>query len=365
MPKKKRKFSFKGLLTGIGGGVLKTGESAKKAAESIKISKPEGKGDEVSKRLSEIKRLEMVREEELREEIKLREEEKWEARAELKRPVSERLSEMFYGFLRKPAQRLMGSLRGLTEDLYRANMKIDPEKFAALIIGMSITVTIVVEVFLFLLGAPVILNLIGGLLAFVFTFMFAKSSPGRKAKARSTDANRLIPYALRHMSTQLSSGIGLPETMVSVSRAGYGALSEEFERSINDMNAGMSMEEALGAMDMRLNSEALRRAIRQIIRTMRTGGDLSRTLNLLADESAFEMRMKLKDYVQSLNMMTMMYMFISSVIPAMLMVVIMISGAGGKGGGISVSTAGVLYLLLLPFLLFYFIFMLKRFEPRL
>jgi hypothetical protein len=59
-------------------------------------------------------------------------------------------------------------------------------------------------------------------------------------------------------------------------------------------------------------------------------------------------------------MFTILYMFMSAVIPAMLMVVIMIAG-----GGITTHTAGVLYLLLLPFLLAYFLFMIKRFEPRL
>jgi flagellar protein FlaJ len=331
----------------------------------VKASKPESGGDEISRRLDEIKRLETMREEEIKEEIKLKEDEKkWEERVELKRPASERLSELFYGILKKPAQRLVGSLRGLGEDLYRANMKIEPEKYVALMIGVSAIVSIFAVAFMFLMRMSVIICIMGGLISFVFVFMMAKSQPGRKAKARSVDVNRLLPYALRHMGTQLTSGIGLPESMVSVSRAGYGALSEEFGRMINDMNAGMSMEEALSAMDMRVNSEAMRRGIRQIQRTLRTGGDLSRTLNVLADESAFEMRMKLKDYVQALNMMTMMYMFISSVIPAMLMVVIMISSSGGKGG-FSTTTAGVLYLFILPFLLFYFIFMIKRFEPKL
>jgi flagellar protein FlaJ len=226
--------------------------------------------------------------------------------------------------------------------------------------GIGMFVAIFTVLVMLLLGLSPVFALLGGLLGFAFAFMFGRSYPKRKAKARTTEVNKVIPYALRHMATQLSSGIGLPETMVSVSRAGYGALSEEFGRALNDMNAGMSMEDALSAMDARVNSEPLRRATRQIQRTLRTGGDLSKTLHLLADDSSFEMRMKLRDYVNSLNMFTILYMFMSAVIPAMLMVVIMIAG-----GGITTHTAGVLYLLLLPFLRAYFLFMIKRFEPRL
>jgi len=242
-------------------------------------------------------------------------------------------------------------------------MDIAPERYVALVIGSGMIAGILGLVLPLIMGLPFIISFIAGFLGFLFTFALGKSYPRRKAFARTTDVNKTIPYALRHMATQLSSGIGLPETMVSVSKANYGAISEEFERTIHDMNTGMSMEEALAALDTRVNSEPLRRAIRQILRTLRTGGDLSHTLNVLADETAFEMRMKLRDYVQSLNMMTMMYMFASAVIPSMLMVVIMIMGT--QGGGMSPHTAGVLYLLLLPFMLFYFVFMIKRFEPRL
>jgi len=174
----------------------------------------------------------------------------------------------------------------------------------------------------------------------------------------------MLPYALRHMGTQLSSGIGLPETIISVSKANYGVLSDEFNRIVRDMNKGLGFEEAITFLDKRVSSEPLQRATRQIRRALRTGGDLAKTLNLLADETAFEMRMKLRDYTQSLNMLTMIYMFISAVIPAMLMITINISAGGGRSG-ISPQVAGVIYLILLPFLLFYFILVIKGLEPRL
>ena len=82
MPKKKKKFSLLGAFSKIGGGVVKTGEAAKRLGSAVKM-KPTEKGDEVSKRLAEIKRLETLREEDLREERKLMEEEEaWGGRAE-------------------------------------------------------------------------------------------------------------------------------------------------------------------------------------------------------------------------------------------------------------------------------------------
>ncbi|MDI6642637.1 MAG: type II secretion system F family protein [Candidatus Hodarchaeaceae archaeon] len=367
MPKKKarKRASLKGFFTAVGGVVVKIGAAAKRLGAAVKISKPPAeKADEVARRLREIKRLELMREEELKEERKLLEEKTWEERAELKRPLSERLSSVFYVPLKRPAVRLAKSFKGMDEDLYKANLRVTPERYAAMMLGVSVVIAVFAMIMMLLLRLPLLFVPLGGVLMFGLSFILIRTQPRRRAKARVGEINRLIPYALRHMATQLSSGIGLPETMTSVSQADYGAMSDEFGRVIRDMHAGMSMEEALTAMDRRVDSEPLRRATRQIQRTLRTGGDLSRTLNALADETAFEMRMKLRDYTQSLNLLTMIYMFASAVIPALLMVVIMISSSRA-GGGITPQTAGVLYLVLLPFLLIYFVITIKRFEPRL
>ncbi len=378
MPKKKvKKPSLaKRFFSTIGSGVVKTGGAAQRLGSAVKISKPPAeKVDEVARRLREIKRLELAREEELKEEKMLREEELkerrrlrgeeiWGERVELKRPFSERLSNVFYAPLKRPAVRLAKFFKGIDEDLYKANMKVTPERYAAMMLGISIVVAVFVTIMMLLLRIPILFVPLGGILVFGFSLMLVRTQPRRKAKARVAEVNRLIPYTLRHMATQLSSGIGLPETMTSVSQADYGATSEEFGRVIRDMHAGMGMGEALASMDRRVDSDPLRRAIRQIQRTLRAGGDLSRTLNALADETAFEMRMKLRDYTQSLNMITMIYMFASAVIPAMLMVTITISASRGSGG-ITPTTAGIIYLVLLPFMLMYFVTMIKRFEPRL
>ncbi len=372
MPKKKARKSdlAKRFFYTVGSAVVKIGGGTAKATQrlsrTVKVTKgprPPEKADEVTRRLHDLKRLETLREEELKAERKLKEEKTWEERMELKRPLSERLSDIFYSPLKRPAQRLAKFFKGLDEDLYKANLRIAPERYVALMIGMSLIVGIsaFIPMLLFL---PIPIALVGGMFAFLLALAFGRTQPRRRASARVVGVNRVIPYALRHMATQLSSGIGLPETMTSVSQADYGALSEEFGRVIRDMHTGMSTEEALATMDRRVDSEPLRRAVRQIQRTLRTGGDLANILNVLADETAFEMRMKLRDYTQSLNMLTMIYMFASAVIPAMLLVTITVGSRMG-GAMLTPASAAVLFLILIPFMLFYFVMTIKRFEPRL
>lgn len=377
MPKAKKRARKPGralrFFSAIGGGVIRTGSSTAKAARRVgtAIKTParreaREKEDEVTRRLRELKRLEMLREEELaaeRKSTKEKIEEKiWAERIELKRPLSERLAESFYGLLKRPAQRMVGFFKGLGDDLFKANMRIAPERYVALMIGMSLIVVVATFIVIWLLISP-FFALLGGLVAFIFTLIIGRTHPRSRAKARFTEINRVIPYALRHMATQLSSGIGLPETMTSVSQADYGALSEEFGRVIRDMHAGISTDEALSAMDRRVESEALQRAIRQVQRTMRTGGDLAKILGVLADETAFDLRMRLRDYVQSLNMLTMIYMFVSAVIPAMLIVMMLVTGFMG-GAMFPIEVLALLYLVLLPFMLFYFVRIIKRMEPK-
>jgi len=361
------------FFSAIGGGVIRTGsgttKAARRAGAAIKTAarrETREKEDEVTLRLREIKRLEMLKGEELAAERKLTkekiEEKIWAERVELKRPLSERLAESFYGLLKRPAQRMTGSFKGLGDDLFKANFRITPERYVALMIGTSLIVGVVTFIVMWLLISP-FFALLGGLVAFMFTLIIGRIQPRSRAKARFTEINRVIPYALRHMATQLSSGIGLPETMTSVSQADYGALSEEFGRVIRDMHAGISTDEALSAMDRRVESEALQRAIRQVQRTMRTGGDLAKILGSLADETAFDLRMGLRDYVQSLNMLTMIYMFVSAVIPAMLIVMMLVTGFMG-GAMFPIEVIALLYLVLLPFMLFYFVRMIKGREPR-
>jgi len=367
MQKKKTKKPglAKRFLSAVGGGVIKIGGATHRVGQVARVTKgPKAeKVDEVTRRLREIKQLEMLREEELAEKRKQKEEKIWEERVELRRPLSERLSDALYSPLKRPAQRLAKFFKGLDVDLYKANLGIPPERYAALMIGMSFIVGVFTFI-LMLLFLPISFALMGGVLASLLALVFGKTHPGRMARARVVEVNRTIPYALRHMATLLSSGIGLPETITSISQADYGALSEELGRVIRDMHTGMSTEEALATMDRKVDSEPLRRAIRQIQRTLRTGGDLANILKLLADETAFEMRMKLRDYTQSLNMLSMMYMFASAVIPAMLLVTIAVGSSMG-GVVLTPTSAAVLFLVILPVMLFYFVMMIKRFEPRL
>lgn len=371
------------LIDKIGEMTLSKAELAYKRAKEISLALSEQ--EEAAKTLLERKKKkkgEKIREieerlEKLREAVALPVEEKREEmeeidalpleREELKVPFKVRLiniiSEPFSGFSAR------GMFKNIQEDLYRANILMPASRYAALAVGIAFIAGVGSGLlFSILLGK--LLGISWGLLGFVlgfpifgFVLVFAKIYPKSKVKKRSEAFSRELPFALRHMATQLTAGSGLLETMRSVAASDYGVLSEEFRRAIHEIERGATLEEALERMNLRVDSPGMKKATRQIISTLKTGGNLAKTLKMIAEETATEMRMKLKDFIQTLNTFSLMYMFIVVVAPVLITILIIAMSIATKNMIVPPLMMMILYLLFL-FVSFYMAFMIKRFEPK-
>ncbi|MER2014530.1 MAG: type II secretion system F family protein, partial [Methanobrevibacter sp.] len=129
-------------------------------------------------------------------------------------------------------------------------------------------------------------------------YVFTANYPQIKEKNSYSDLNQELPYALRHMGIELKSGKGLHDTLITVKNADYGSLSREFNRVLEEVKYGKPTEESLLEMSHRVKSEGLSRTIHQIIGTLRVGGNLANSLNIIAKDISFETQIKLKEYSQ-------------------------------------------------------------------
>jgi len=195
--------------------------------------------------------------------------------------------------------------------------KMDP-KLILLMGGVSFALVLVIVT---VMGFGIEIGLVVGILIFMMA-LFLFFLPRMRQGSKSTEAARELPFALRQMATELRAGIGLHDSMSSIATSGYGPLSEEFSRTLEEIRYGETTEKALLDMSERINSEGLERAIHQITRTLTSGGDLAKTLTVIADDIAYEMRMKLKDYAQKLNSFTMIYMFIAILAPVITLIML-------------------------------------------
>ncbi len=221
---------------------------------------------------------------------------------------------------------------------------------------------VVVFMLMIVLGFGVI---IGGVFGFIILMMSVVLVflPNMKKGSRSNEVSRELPFALRQMATELRAGIGMHDSMKSVALSGYGALSEEFARALEEIKYGETTEKALIDMSDRIDSEGLRRAVYQITRTLSSGGDLAKTLNVIAEDIAYELRMKLKDYAQKLNSFTMIYMFVAILGPVITMIML-IAASTVMGALLPPIVLLLLYLFLFPMIVAFMAFMIKRLEPQ-
>ena len=246
------------------------------------------------------------------------------------------------------------------EELLKEDEKVglDP-KMIMVMGGISFVVVFMLMV---VLGFGILVGGVFGLIILMMSFVIV-FLPNLKKGSRSNEASRELPFALRQMATELRAGIGMHDSMRSVALSGYGPLSEEFARALEEIKYGETTEKALIDMSDRIDSEGLRRAVYQITRTLSSGGDLAKTLNVIAEDTAYELRMKLKDYAQKLNSFTMIYMFVAILGPVITMIML-IAASTVMGALLPPIVLLLMYLFLFPLIVGFMAFMIKRLEPQ-
>ncbi|MFA4946195.1 MAG: type II secretion system F family protein [Candidatus Micrarchaeia archaeon] len=154
-----------------------------------------------------------------------------------------------------------------------------------------------------------------GLLGLGSAVAFAAVYPSSKAEGRAREVDRVLPFALRQLATQIKAGVSFYSALRSVAQTDYGVLSDEFKRVLSDMANGVSTDEALARLLKRTRSKGLRTALTQVIRALKTGGSLSQIITDIADDVSFESRMRIRDFTERLNFINIIYIMVAVVAP--------------------------------------------------
>ena len=194
-------------------------------------------------------------------------------------------------------------------------------------------------------------------------YVFTTNYPQIKEKNSYSDLNQELPYALRHMGIELKSGKGLHDTLITVKNADYGSLSREFNRVLEEVKYGKPTEESLLEMSRRVKSEGLSRTIHQIIGTLRVGGNLANSLNIIAKDISFETQIKLKEYTQKLNSFILIYTFIAILAPVVILIMLMASSTV-MGDIVSGNLLLIIYSLFFPTVVVFMGVVIKKLEPK-
>ncbi len=167
---------------------------------------------------------------------------------------------------------------------------------------------------------------------FFATVLVALYYPKTLITEKTTRINRELPFALRHLSTQIKAGVSFHRALSSVTASDYGDLSLELKKTLKELERGSSTEEALLSLAKRTRSTGLKKAIIQIIRALKTGGNLSQVINDIADDTSFEYQMRLRDFVEKLNIVNVVFTMIAVVGPVTITIISAVAQLPMLGG---------------------------------
>lgn len=259
-----------------------------------------------------------------------------------------------YGYLRRPMDVIakliekLPQMKTLNYYLYSANMNYSARQWVALVAIVAVLVFVFtlfgLELLFFglryvgeqrglqlsstikLLSVVLPFFLAGFffLVAVLVGFLIPKSN----AVKRGEQCEAELPFALRHMAAELRSGLGLYKTIQTIAKADYGVLSEEFSKTISEIEEGVDTKDALKHFAARTQSRQLSNALRHIVRALKTGGNLSEIMSTIASEVSFDLQMKIREYSEKLNFFGVIFIFMGIVAP----VFVGVLGAIGNSG---------------------------------
>jgi flagellar protein FlaJ len=215
--------------------------------------------------------------------------------------------------------------------LYSANMHYSANQYLAItsaVAFIALLLSFIIGLFLGALIAamtnnyllmtllPILFAITGTVLAVIVMLYI----PKQKATARGNACSMELPFALRHMATELKAGIGLYKALQAITAADYGVLSEEFARTITEIEEGTDTSVALKHTALRTQSKPLKTTINHIIRAMRIGGNLSHIMSDIAEEVSEDMKNKINTFSQQMNFFAVIFIFVCIVLPVAIMI---------------------------------------------
>ena len=179
----------------------------------------------------------------------------------------------------------------LRTGIQRAGVDLRPEEFAL----MWISATMVPSFLAYLFTNNIIAVLALAMLGAIAPPFYLHFMTNRRMDTFSTQ----LGDALQLISNGLKAGFSFEQALVSVRTDMVPPISIEFGRAINEMNYGMSLEDALTGVTVRMDSSDMKLLTSAVMIQRKTGGNLATILDNLA--LTIRERIKLKNKIKTLT----------------------------------------------------------------
>ncbi len=174
-------------------------------------------------------------------------------------------------------RRMEGSSIGdrISKDLARADLKLKPGEFIAVIVIAAFGVGIVLW---FFAGQNIFAGILGAIGGTFLPRMYLKSQQAK----RLIKFNEQLPDMLNLMVNGLRAGFSTMQAMEAVSRELPPPISDEFRRVVQEMQLGVTMEKSLDNLLRRIPSDDLDLVITAINVQREVGGNLAEIMDTIS-----------------------------------------------------------------------------------
>lgn len=222
------------------------------------------------------------------------------------------------------SNRLTSLFPNLKANLVQAEIDVIDREYLAVAFFSFLFYFILINGFFLVLNFVAVIPpnffLISLLVSFVISilpFVYLVFYPRLQIIKRIRDLDRNLLFGLRHLLIQVRSGVTLFDSMVSVSNSNYGELSDEFKRTVKKISTGVAEVDALEELALKNPSLFFRRAIWQIANSLRSGADVSKTLESIVNNLASEQNVMMRRYGSQLNPLAFIYMMFGIILPSL------------------------------------------------
>ncbi|MEM2974089.1 MAG: type II secretion system F family protein [Candidatus Micrarchaeia archaeon] len=209
----------------------------------------------------------------------------------------------------------------LKKSMREARMTISATDFVGrqltFAVFMSIFIGIIVALVMYLQGANWLIAIPIAIICYPLMFLVGMQYPSALVAKRRREIDKDVLFAGRHLWIALKGGMPLFDSMLAVSKGGYGEVSREMNRLVEKVLVGVPIDVAAAEVVEDCPSPAFRRILMQMVNSIRSGADVSDSLDVVLEQISKEQMINIKEYGQRLNPIVMFYMVIGVIVPSL------------------------------------------------
>ncbi len=204
---------------------------------------------------------------------------------------------------------------GLNMKLRQARMVENEEQYIGRIMLTSLYLSFGIVFILFFFVQSILVFLFS-IVIFPLLFIYFIKYVDVKIQRLSNEINQEIIFAGRFLIIEIESGVPMYNTFSNLAK-NYDVVGKFFGEIVEQIDLGTGMDEAINEAILLSPSPNLRKIFWQVLNSMKTGSDVSRSLGVVIDQIVREQQIEVKEYGRKLSPMAMFYMMVAIIMPSL------------------------------------------------